>query len=219
MKNNTLRTKNSYYFSEIDNNRFQKILDIKFVNKENIFNELFEYKYTISDYENKFLNDWLDIHKFYLKYYTTFQLQSQFINLLLSIVNFNTDNLKSWHEYEISSTINNYELKGEIDFILASGVDKPINPYFIITKFNHLNKNNTALSQLLAGMLVVMTKYSTNFLYGVYNVGKMWNFVILEKNVSGEYQYCISSGLNSIKINNLKQIYITLQAIKQITKI
>ncbi len=48
----------------------------------------------------------------------------------------------------------------------------------------------------------------------IYNIGKLWNFVILEKINDGKYKYHESESYNCLKITELKQIYINLQAVK-----
>ncbi len=52
----------------------------------------------------------------------------------------------------------------------------------------------------------------------IYNIGKLWNFVILEKINDGKYKYHESESYNCLKITELKQIYINLQALNFLFK-
>ena len=63
-------------------------------------------------------------------------------------------------------------------------------------------------------MSVAIEKNKTNIIRGVYNAGQLWSFIVLKKIKEAEYQYFESESFDCIKINDLKQIYINLQAVK-----
>ena len=204
----------SYNFSDMDRNILEEVLDIDVIFEQEIFNEWFNYKYEISDYELKFLTTLLESHKYNLKYYNEVQLKSQFISPLLSLVNFTKGKIRGWYERNLSGIVNNYELKGNTDFMVATGKLKPEKPFFFIQEFKkNLTKSNP-LEQLLAEMAVAMQINDKNILRGTYNVGKIWSFIILEKTEQNKYQYYESDIFDSSKIDTLKQIYIYLQAVK-----
>ena len=77
----------SYNFSDMDRNILEEVLDIDVIFEQEIFNEWFNYKYEISDYELKFLTTLLNAKKNYLQYYNEVQLKSQFIIPILTLVN------------------------------------------------------------------------------------------------------------------------------------
>ena len=204
----------SYNFSDMDRKILKKILKLEFIFSREIFNEWFNYKYEISDYELKFLTTLVETHKYHLQHYNEKQLQAHFISPLLSLVNFSTDKFRAWYERELYGIVNNYELKGISDFMVATGTFEPEKPYFFIQKFKkHLIKSNP-LEQVLAEMAVAMEINKTNILQGVYNFGQFWEFVILEKTKQNKFQYYESDTFDSSKINELKQIFINLQAVK-----
>ena len=204
----------SYNFSEMDRKILKQILDISVIFDKNKFNDWFNYKYEILDYELKTLTILLESQKNYLQYYNEVQLKSQFISPLLSLVNFHTKTFKGWYERNLIGIVNNYELKGNTDFMVATGELEPEKPYFFIQEFKkHLTKSNP-LEQVLAEMAVAIEINKTNILRGTYNVGRHWYFIILEKTTENKYQYYESDSFDSAKINDLKQIFINLKAVK-----
>ena len=204
----------SYNFSDMDRKILRKILDIDVIFEKEIFNEWFNYKYEISDYELKFLTTLLESQKNYLQYYNEIQLKSQFIIPILSFVNFFTDKFKGWYERNLYGIINNYELNGNTDFMVATRKLEPEKPFFFIQEFKKNQTKSNPLEQLLAEMAVAMGINDKNILRGTYNVDKYWNFIILEKTEQNKYKYYESDSFDSSKMDDLKQIYIYLQAIK-----
>ena len=63
-------------------------------------------------------------------------------------------------------------------------------------------------------MAVALEINKTNSIRGVYNIGQNWTFIIFEKTKQGKFQYYESKNFDCLKINELKQIYINLQAVK-----
>ncbi len=211
-----METKKSYNFSEIDYKKLSIIADFKLQTERTIFNEWFSYKYEISEFELKYITNLLDVNEYYLQYYTEHQLRARFISPFLSIVNLNTDKFKSWFEYELSGTVNGYELRGNPDFMIASGDILPKKPYFFFQEFKKSKTNSNPDFQLLSEMAVAIEINKINIIRGVYNIGRHWFFIILEKIDEGKYQYYESVSFDCLKINDLKQIYINLQAVKEL---
>ena len=56
--------------------------------------------------------------------------------------------------------------------------------------------------------------FKTIIMRRAYIIGKAWNFVILEKQLNGQYEYYVSKIFDSTWLDDLKQIYIDLQAVK-----
>ncbi len=204
----------SYNFSDIDRNILEEVLDIDVIFEQEIFNEWFNYKYEISDYELKFLTTLLNAKKNYLQYYNEIQLKSQFIIPILTLVNFFTTEFKGWYERNLTGIVNNYELKGNTDFMVATGKLKPVKPFFFIQEFKKHHTKSNPLEQLLAEMAVAMQINGKNILRGTYNFGQFWKFIILEKTNQNKYQYYESKTFDSSEIEQLKKIYINLKAVK-----
>ena len=63
-------------------------------------------------------------------------------------------------------------------------------------------------------MLATLALNNTNTIRGSYVIGQIWKFVILEKLENGDYEYFVSKSFDCLDFDNLKQIYINLQAVK-----
>ena len=63
-------------------------------------------------------------------------------------------------------------------------------------------------------MLVAMTLNNTKIIRGNFIVGRVWSFIILEKLENDNYEYYVSKPFDCLNFDDLKQIYINLQAVK-----
>ncbi len=208
--------KKSYIFSDISYEILKKkILNIVQVRNENIFHDWFNFDYKIDKSNEKFLTNLIVNNKYNIDFYSEFQLQLYFIIPLLHKIYFYGNNYREWFQEEISAVINNNKLKGVLDFMVASGTDEPEKPYFFIQEF----KKSAPIpkhprGQLLAQMACAIEKNKTINMRGAYNIGKYWNFVVLEKISPSKYQYHESESFDVLKINDLKKIFKILKAVK-----
>ena len=208
--------KKLYIFSDISYEILKKkILNIVQVRNENIFHDWFNFDYKIDKSNEKFLTNLIVNNKYNIDFYSEFQLQLYFIIPLLHKIYFYGNNYREWFQEEISAVINNNKLKGVLDFMVASGTDEPEKPYFFIQEF----KKSAPIpkhprGQLLAQMACAIEKNKTINMRGAYNIGKYWNFVVLEKISPSKYQYHESESFDVLKINDLKKIFKILKAVK-----
>ncbi len=204
-----------YYFSSISYKNLRKITGIVKKPEEKIFEEWFKYPYKIEHEEIEFLKKLIKDEKMYLQFYNEELLKARFIIPLLNKVDFRTDNFRDWYEYEIKSIVNGYILSGKPDFMVASGKIEPEQPYFFIQEFKRsITTSKHPLFQLIAEMSVATVINKTNKMCGAYNIGKWWTFVILKKLSEDKYQYYESESFDCLKIEDLKNIYKNLQAVK-----
>ena len=208
--------KKLYIFSDISYEILKKkILNIVQVRNENIFHDWFNFDCKIDKSNEKFLTNLIVNNKYNIDFYSEFQLQLYFIIPLLHKIYFYGNNYREWFQEEISAVINNNKLKGVLDFMVASGTDEPEKPYFFIQEF----KKSAPIpkhprGQLLAQMACAIEKNKTINMRGAYNIGKYWNFVVLEKISPSKYQYHESESFDVLKINDLKKIFKILKAVK-----
>ena len=214
MDNKEIKYKGEYNFSKIDYDILYKITKLSFEDRENKFDEWFNYDYKINEDEEFFLKELIKKESKYIQYYLEQQLAARFIIPLLRKVDFATKNYRDWYQYDFSGVVNGYKLSGKPDFMVATGDIKPRIPYFFFQEFKKSRTNSNPDFQVLMEMAVALEKNKTNLIRGVYNIGKMWNFIILEKTPDKKYKYYESETLNCIEIEDLKQIYINLKAIK-----
>jgi hypothetical protein len=74
------------------------------------------------------------------------------------------------------------ELQGRVELVVAAGKQKPRQPFFFLNEYKpQLKGKNDPLGQLLIAMLVAQTNNQKEMpIYGIYIIGKFWNFVVLE---------------------------------------
>ena len=201
-------------FTNITFQDIKSIVNIEKKDSDPKFDNWFSFKYKISESEDSFFQKLIAKNKLYLSVYNEEQLKMKFICPVLDKVDFFFDDKKDWYDYSLSAIINGTLLKGRPDFMLAKGGEFPEEPYFFIQEFKPSERPAKVKDQLLAEMLVAMQINKKKILQGAYIIGQNWLFVILEKLKNGDYEYCVSESFDCLKINELKQIYINLQAVK-----
>lgn len=141
-----------------------------------------------------------------------YELSLKFIAPLLLMVDFDQDNYQSFFERQISVTFNGEQLSGTIDFIVARGKRIPKQPYFFIHGYKkELESPNDPLGQLMIAMIAAQKlNNDDNPIYGAYIVGRLWNFVVLDR-----LDYSVSLAYDATK-DNIKEIFGILQNTKNI---
>lgn len=140
------------------------------------------------------------------------ELKLQFIAPLLLVVSYDDPNYKVFSQRSLSAKINDIEIGGKVDFMLAKGKQKPIQPYFFIHEYKQENKKGSSdpKGQLLAELLVAQMKNRKKFpIYGAYVVGRHWFFLILE-----DKNYAVSNAFNASD-DSIYQIIAILRKIKE----
>ncbi len=192
-----------------------EIVNIEQIVEEDKFNEWFSYKYELKEEENLFLKELIKDNIIYLSSFNERTLTAKFIVPILNKIKFRNKRVKDWYEYSISCRLNDYILNGFPDFFVASGIDEPKEPYFFLQEYKReIKSSGHPKYQVIAAMLAAMTLNKTNTIIGGYIIGRYWNFIILDKLENEKYEYFISDGFDCLKFDDLKQIYINLQAVK-----
>ncbi len=204
-----------YKFSEITYKILRKeIINIEVVRSQNIFKEWFNFNYEINSIDLEYLKKLIETNRYNIDNYIEYQLFGYFINPLLHKVYFYGDNYREWLQEEISGIVNNIKITGILDFMVASGTEEAKIPYFFIQEFKRSSSAKHPKGQLLAQMAVAIENNKINKMRGAYNIGRFWFFIVLEKINKSKYQYHESESFDSLKINDLKQIFKILKAVK-----
>jgi hypothetical protein len=137
-----------------------------------------------------------------------------FIAPLLAWINFNTATFKIFSEREIRATIDSVDLYGEPDVLISKGKWLPEQPYFCFNEYKKQEESKgDAAGQVLAAMLVAQELNNHKYpIYGIYVVGKYWNFVVLQNK-----EYSISKSYTADD-EEIFDIYKILKALKDIIK-
>lgn len=204
----------SYNFSTIKFSDLEEIVDIRVVDNDSKFDDWFETPYQINDEDVLFFKNLIKIHKTRMSAYMEEDLKMKFLSPILNKVAFMTETHSDWYDASLSGVVNGIEIKGFVDIMIASGTKNPRKPYFFIQEFKPSIPDKDPEVQLLAELLVTIEKNKTNIIRGGYIIGQIWKFVILEKIAETKFQYVVSKAFDSLDLEDLKQIFIILQAVK-----
>ncbi|OQX99094.1 MAG: hypothetical protein B6I24_03585 [Bacteroidetes bacterium 4572_128] len=177
-----------YNFSEINIKILKEISHFDQVRKQDIFEEWFNFNYKIDKLDEKFLVELIEANRYNISDYIEYQLFGHFISPLLHKIYFYTKNFREWYQPELSGIVNGKILKGRPDFMIASGKTEPEKPFFFLQEFKKQATNSDPLRQLIAQMAVAINLNKGKKMRGAYNIGKWWNFVVLEKIAYGKYK-------------------------------
>ncbi len=214
MENNKDDKKINY--SGINLKKIESIVNITKKINHTKFEKWFSFEYKISVNENEFLEKLIRKNELYLPSYNEEKLFASFISRILNEVDFSFSDVKDWYSSWLQGELNGFKFSGKPDFMVAKGNEFPKEPYFFIQEFKPSERPTKVKDQLLAEMLVAMEINKTNIFHGAFIIGQNWFFVVVEKLKSGNYEYFVSRQFDSLNIENLRQIYINLQAAKKL---
>jgi hypothetical protein len=110
------------------------------------------------------------------------ELQFNFIGPFMIHADFNQDQYQSFAQRNMQATILDTPIGGRVDFLVATGIDAPLKPFFFLHEYKRKRGGeNDPLAQLLAEMLVAQKlNDSDGIMYGCYVIGQLWHFVVLD---------------------------------------
>ncbi len=214
MENESIK---SYNFSGITMADLESIAQIdigSLISHEHKFDEWFGFQYKLKAAESIFFKNLINKHALYLASYSEENLKMKFLAFIFDKVEFRNGKIQEWYDATLTGSVNGVKLVGFADFMVAKGTDVPQKPYFFIQEFKPTAPERHPKAQLLAEMLVALEKTQKTRLHGGYIIGQLWNFVILEKLGENKFEYFVSEAFDSLKLPDLKKIYVILQAVK-----
>jgi hypothetical protein len=122
------------------------------------------------------------------------ELENKFISPLITLVEFDNRKMSYFLERSLQGTVGEYELSGIVDGIIATGSREPDIPFFCMHEYKRsVDNEGNPDAQALAAMLVAREQNNNDKpIYGLYIVGLIWNFMILNGS-----EYCISKNYDS----------------------
>jgi hypothetical protein len=111
------------------------------------------------------------------------ELKNKFISPMFMLAGVYGDNFGYFLERDLAATIDDYELSGRVDGLVASGVRNPKKPFFCLNEYKRLtDPDGEPQGQVLMAMLVAQQHNNTPTvpLHGCYIIGKFWNFIVLK---------------------------------------
>ncbi len=139
------------------------------------------------------------------------ELKMQGISQILYIADYTSDDYNVFSQRPLNAVLDEIELYGRVDFMLAKGRQKPIQPYFFIHEYKQERKGDSdPKGQLLAELLAAQVNNEYKFLmYGCYVVGRSWFFMVLEGK-----KYAVSNAFNASD-EDIYRIIAILRKIKE----
>lgn len=161
-----------------------------------------EYDFGITqDWDNILLKQWLEVSTTsfeeyekkiieklrtkilrYVDFWNEDELKMQALAPILDLVEYSSNKYSAFSQRPLRAVIDDTELSGRVDFMLASGRQKPIKPYFFIHEYKQERKGSSdPKGQLLAELLAAQVNNEGKFpMYGCYVVGRNWFFMVLD---------------------------------------
>jgi hypothetical protein len=144
------------------------------------------------------------------------ELKFKFIAPLVSLARYNSEKFRVFTQRILTATVrdrqeNEIVLSGRVDFVVATGKAKPIQPFFFLHEYK---KERAAESdpraQLLVEMIASRALNAISYpLYGCYVVGRNWFFLVLDGNT-----YTESIEYSASHEDDLRKIFSVLREAK-----
>lgn len=139
------------------------------------------------------------------------ELKFFFISPLVNLVNYQHEKFHPFTQRKLAARIADVEVGGVVDFMVATGIQHPRQPFFFLHEYKQERKReNDPLGQLLIAMLAAQANnHHAIPLYGAYIVGRNWFFVTLQ-----EREYAVSLAYDATK-DELNSIFVILKQAKR----
>jgi hypothetical protein len=206
-----------YFYSKIRDKELRQLFNLERRLETDIFEPWFNNGRALTTEEVDFLTNLLLMEADLVKIYREEDLKIHFISPILNRVNFKMldHKIRDFYEEPLSYQTEHFILKGEIDFMVAKGLEYAEKPYFFIQEFKRSEEYSNPRPQLIAELISAIELNQEKIIKGAYIIGAIWNFVILEKLGKDKYQYFVSSNFDSTKIDDLMSIYKNLLVLKE----
>ncbi len=157
--------------------------------------------------ENEILQKLQNEHIEYMDAWNEDELKFKFIAPLINLVGFNTGSFQAFTQRTLSATVDEITLSGRVDFLVATGKSKPIQPFFFLHEYKRVRgRESDPLAQVLTEMLVAQELNAHKFpIYGCHVVGRNWFFVVLEGRKYAESNQYSASDEGLFKIFSILQ--------------
>jgi hypothetical protein len=173
--------------------KIEECFNLKQVFKHPLLQRLRDFEYELSAFEKYYLES---LQENYVLYggedWNEAELESKFISPLIVSSKIDNHTFGYFLERDLAATIDDYELVGKVDGMVATGFRRPKKPYFCVHEYKkESDPSGDPRGQVLIAMLVAQEMNQDGKpIYGLYVVGKVWRFIVLEgKNYSFSKTY------------------------------
>ena len=156
--------------------------------------EWLTFDYTVSEYQTHFLMDLQEALLIGVDDWNEVELENKFISPLIVLAKFDNRKMSYFMERELSVVLNEYEVSGKVDGMIATGFRSPKKPYFCMNEYKReSDPTGDPRGQALIAMLAAQhLNDAQNIIFGCYIVGKSWRFMVLDKR-----EYAISKSFSA----------------------
>jgi hypothetical protein len=140
------------------------------------------------------------------------ELKFRCIAPLMNLIRYNTKKFRIFTQRSLTAIVQDIEISGRVDFVIATGKVKPLQPFFFLHEYKkEFAGDSDPRAQLVSEMLVARALNNADFpIYGCYVVGRNWFFVILDG-----LQYAESLAFDATQ-DDIFQIFAILHEAKRI---
>jgi hypothetical protein len=143
---------------------------------------LLAFEYQVNDFEERYLKIIRDSYFLGGEDWNEVELENKIISPIFVFSGISSKAFSYFLERDLSVTIDEYELSGRVDGMIASGFRNPKMPYFCMNEYKkETDPNGDPKGQALIAMLTAQALNDNEYpVYGCYIVGRMWVFMALE---------------------------------------
>jgi hypothetical protein len=178
----------------------------------NALDELLAFEYTPNEMELWFLKELQSVYQLGGDDWNEVELENKFISPLIVLTKLNDERYSYFLERELQVVIDNYDLSGKVDGMIATGYRNPKSPFFCLKEYKRqTDPNGDPRGQAMIAMLAAQAlNNNDNPVYGCYVIGRSWNFMVL---VGKEYAI---SNVYTCTTDELLDIFRILKGLKSI---
>lgn len=210
-----MRNFESWTYEEIENT-----FGIVEIDNSLLFDEWMQANFPTNEHE-KYNLDRLKYHLFKrVEAWNEDELKMFFIGPLVEMAEIESATIKAFTQRSFSATIQDIEVGGKVDFLLAKGKQKPSVPLFCLHEYTctersrseqENRRDNDPKGQVLIAMLVAQHLNQKNIpILGAYISGRSWFFILLQDN-----SYIVSNAFNGSN-DDIYKIFSLLRKSKEI---
>ena len=204
-------------FKEWTLDKLDAVFGLKQVWKSTIMQEWEQMTAEISEFEKEYLEMLRDRVEKGGKAWNETELENKFISPLIVLARIDTDEFGYFLERNMQGIVGEYELSGIVDGVIATGIRSPHIPFFCLHEYKRsVDNEGNPDGQALAAMLVAREQNNATHIgivkpvYGLYIVGLIWNFMILNGN-----EYAISKNYDASQ-DEILDIFRIMKSVKVI---
>jgi hypothetical protein len=171
-----------YTFRDWNLDKIDDAFGLRQVKKLPALEELTSYVYQPDELENGYIRKLQSVFELGGDDWNEVELENKFISPLIVFSGIDNEEFSYFLERDIQVIIDDKELSGKVDGMIATGFRRPKKPYFCLNEYKKgTDPDGDPKGQALIAMLAAQVLNDENTpIYGCYVIGRHWNFMVLE---------------------------------------